>query len=412
MKDVNYWDWLKYTQITDSSDIIAYVFGLIACVFTLVGLLSIFISINSQHNIQKCREILWELKVEESPEKLIKNIELYQDIIEDKSEFTSRVISISVISIWCAIIIVAALNFVLIKEFLLRESLFIAAVSVPMVIVLYAFSRLLLKLKNITEISNLPTLEKLLDVNDTKHGVNALRLASKLMNMHFILYSDESDNPEVKVPKFGFAINLPFRFRNLFVTAPTTIDLTSYNENDQLNIDICTMLNSNIAYKHSGPSSKQNKYFLEVPLESFMEIMAAIPGYYESNYWYILDFPVTSSKECEESVFHINEYDIYQMRKIASGYDSYINIRKDFISEITLAEYTFTLLDPLREKEIFLGLGNEKEVDTNDKSSTFKSTLHFNPVPSNKNNIEILGHIPIPSFNIGESFVPYNKSMK
>ncbi len=48
--------------LTNYSFILTIVFGVTGGILTLVGLIAIFISISTQHNVQKAREILWELQ--------------------------------------------------------------------------------------------------------------------------------------------------------------------------------------------------------------------------------------------------------------------------------------------------------------------------------------------------------------
>ncbi|MHA7097252.1 hypothetical protein [Priestia megaterium] len=403
---------INFFQITKTSDIISYVFGLIACLFTLVGLLSIFISINSQHNIQKCRELLWNLKGEEDPKKIIKDIQLYRDIVEDKSEFTTKVISICTFSIQTAIIIIMALNVVLLKEFTTQESLFIAIVSIPIILALYAFSRLLTKLTKITEISNLPTLENLLDAKEDSYGISTLRLASRVMTLHLLMYGEKSEDnvSEDHKPYFGFAINSPFEFKNINVTPPTGFEITSFNEFNNLNFDFALFLDMNIYTRHSRSLNRKNVHFLEIPLENFAQLTAKVPGYYHSDNWYILNLNPDTSND-KEPYFNLETYNIYQTRKILPKYDlPYTRTESEFQSEIFVYEsYEFILQDNLHKNHISLGIGFEQTVDRDEKNSRFESKLYFNPVDTSEDNTEILGHIPLPLFSMGDSITFFRK---
>ncbi|KAA9011780.1 hypothetical protein [Niallia endozanthoxylica] len=392
---------LNLIQITNTSDIIAFVFGLIACVFTLVGLLSIFISITSQHNIQKCRELLWELKVEENPNQILKKLGLYGDIIKEKTQFTSNVISISTFSIWVAIATIGILNLALLNKFTKSESIILGIFSALMIGALFAFSILLLKLKSITKISNLPSLEELLDVDTESYEVNSLRLASKLISMHVIIYDKKSNND--RMPCFGFAINSPFEFKNIRVTPPFAFKVTAWNEYDQYCIDELEAKPSlEIVEKHLPSMNPQNQYFIEVPIEDFTHVKAQVPGYYHSENWYILRYEYDEDMNVQN--FNMIEYDTYQRRKEEPLFNGHIKLNTEMSSEVDIDGYKFTLLNRSHTQNIFLGLGLEQDIVSKlEELSRVDSKLYFNPIKTSQEDLEILGHIPIPQFYMGDS---------
>ncbi|BCC60818.1 hypothetical protein OCD85_01220 [Bacillus pacificus] len=58
----NYIEYIPIVKGDFQGTFLTIIFGLTAGILGLVGLLAIFISLNSQHNIQKARELYWQLK--------------------------------------------------------------------------------------------------------------------------------------------------------------------------------------------------------------------------------------------------------------------------------------------------------------------------------------------------------------
>ncbi|KQU27270.1 hypothetical protein ASG65_01550 [Bacillus sp. Leaf13] len=98
-------------DVNNLSNVISYFFGAVASVMTLIGLLSIFISINIQQNIQKCRETIWNLRKQKDKIDTIDDLSLYRDIFSDSQRFTKLVVNTSIFSISLVILLITVLLF-------------------------------------------------------------------------------------------------------------------------------------------------------------------------------------------------------------------------------------------------------------------------------------------------------------
>lgn len=149
-------------------NLLTIIFGLTSGILTLVGITSIFISINSQHNIQKVRELIWgitSLPLEANnytavsiAEKMCQYYWLYKDIVGTSKNFTKNIIYLS----WCAIGLVCLFWVSLL--YFSPYVLYIIAVGLA-VVILILYSWAIGKLNDITEIADLPEYNKLLDGN-------------------------------------------------------------------------------------------------------------------------------------------------------------------------------------------------------------------------------------------------------
>lgn len=192
-------------------EVITLVSGLVAAVLALVGLLSIFISINSQHNVQKCRELLWDLKGMEENDKIVKNIILYNQILSDDQKFTSKVINILRYTIYVVIGISLSLNMFLVSSFDRVETIYSVVITVIISIIFIIFSRLLSRLKDLHYISSLPKTKDLLNANMYEYigKVNTLDLAANTLKMRIANIGGPKSN------HLGLLIGFPMPFENL-----------------------------------------------------------------------------------------------------------------------------------------------------------------------------------------------------
>lgn len=157
------------------NEVIAIIFGLIASVLTLVGLISIFVSLNSQYNIQKSRELYWGLLQETKKETIKNKLSLYNDILGGNEKFTPKVIRLVLFTIATVIILSTILITALWAVFNTTEKIIIVSGAVVIYALLIWFGVILLKLKNIEIVSDLPSVKKMLDGHeDTKVKTSVL----------------------------------------------------------------------------------------------------------------------------------------------------------------------------------------------------------------------------------------------
>lgn len=144
------------------------IFGLTSGILTLVGITSIFVSINSQHNIQKGRELVWKimsLPLEANnytdvliAEKMCQYYWLYKDIVGTSKNFTKNIIYITQFAI-----AVVGLFWVSCLWFFFSAFYVILVGLSVIILILYILA--IRKLNDITQIADLPIYNNLLDGN-------------------------------------------------------------------------------------------------------------------------------------------------------------------------------------------------------------------------------------------------------
>ena len=102
---------LNSPTFTNQGIILTILFGLSSGILALVGLVSIFISINNQHKIQKARELIWEIMVLPSEKnntnhigkKLFNKLWMYKDLTSDKHDFNKIIIKPALLQVFFSI---------------------------------------------------------------------------------------------------------------------------------------------------------------------------------------------------------------------------------------------------------------------------------------------------------------------
>jgi hypothetical protein len=180
-------------KLLNFSNLLTIAFGITSSIATIVGLVTIFISINRQHNIQKLREILWEM------EKFQRTLRRYDDI-DKETEFCSlfnicrnlynstasandSIIKLAIFSLFVVIIIwesILLLSYPL--TFSKYEYGFVVTFITVGVAILIGFMMLLDKLNNIKKSSNLPSQFEVLNANNINE-INTLLIAGQLLKV-------------------------------------------------------------------------------------------------------------------------------------------------------------------------------------------------------------------------------------
>ncbi|MBT2716597.1 hypothetical protein [Bacillus sp. ISL-57] len=203
---INIWDIkiegneiIKYFSISksDIGDIVTIIFGISGGVLALIGLIAIFISINSQHKIQKCRELYWEiikLSFEKSNPITLSNemtnlLWQYSKIsANDDEDFINKIIKgsqktiIYVLIVWTSFIPFAIVNY------LVMGALIIVIGYVGGVMVLIFFHNILGRLNNLTDIGMLKETKEILDIKTNNDFQSLLLLVDniKLKRMQLV----------------------------------------------------------------------------------------------------------------------------------------------------------------------------------------------------------------------------------
>jgi hypothetical protein len=158
---------------------------------SLVGLISIFISMNSQHNVQRAREILWSiftlpykkaLLLEKGAigEEVFRNYILYEQIIHEKNPFLKNIISFSQIALTFSGLVWTVLVCSLLKIISspIERTTLILCLFLADLLVLYFIFKILGVLRSICKVGRLPTVDELLDADTLNHGSNIITLAA------------------------------------------------------------------------------------------------------------------------------------------------------------------------------------------------------------------------------------------
>ena len=233
-------------------DIIAtIIFSTTSGLLTLLALISTFIAINRQHNIEKARELFWELsqfpykytrtEYERDSLKIASEVDsklkLYEITANSKSKHTKKILNIAIIiiSIISFIWIISIWGFFL-WRFKRTASIFIFnRHNTCDYFFNFYFLRQLYKIFDIEKISNLPKYERLLDIDGLNIKKEALgeqeisdvpqvtKILLLIMGMRMKLHANSQYNPETEdlITDYSLRFLFPGAFYNFRLTALT-----------------------------------------------------------------------------------------------------------------------------------------------------------------------------------------------
>ncbi|AOZ94879.1 hypothetical protein [Paenibacillus crassostreae] len=286
-------------QIENLSNLLAIAFGVISTIATLVGLIAIFLSFNMQQNVQKLRDIFWELSKYSRYINTHYNIEaeihffeqytMYDQIYNNGSKLTKRTLTTATYSL-----VIMSLVFMIILliikppastllEFIIA-TLFIVCVSST----LFLFIRLILFVGNIKKISDLPSPQEILNGN-TQKNINTLVIVGQFLKLRIIRWYDKDT--------YQFLVGLPLPFTDIEVTNELYIGLDNPNEDDDYYSNIIHLPERII-------DGKQNISSMYSPYEGFSDYYwfnLATDIRIDSNRDYLrVELSLTSSSNGEE----------------------------------------------------------------------------------------------------------------
>ncbi|WP_338452560.1 hypothetical protein R4Z09_12170 [Niallia oryzisoli] len=244
-------------------DILTILSGIASGLLTLVGLVSIFISINSQHIIQKLRELMWGI-IEIPINQKIGDIEaylrfrdklgMYEQIYHNKKDLNSFVVKVTIFILIFCIGLWAFSTFFLIEsnnsiQPEIQQILIITTGLACIFLVVFIF--ILNRLNNIPLISNLPNPEDFLDANELKYGINTLAIAS--MTSSIIIKRDDSK-------RFQFFLSFPFAFKNLSLTDERAVNGSMSTGNISVTSSLVKVdaRNYRLEYGYLGKENREN----------------------------------------------------------------------------------------------------------------------------------------------------------
>lgn len=190
----------EFFTLHNQSDVITVVFGATTGLLTLVGLISIFVSINRQHKVEKARELYWDLaslpyqysdyKDDKIGKKIYHIFSLYETIIKPTGDFTAKVIIMAKGSIIFVSLAWTSMLLFLMPTLYLFEYVYVIIIIVAVVFFFFAFYIFLDKLLHINSLANLPITEQLLDADNKNYDVQVISLAGIAMKLKIVIMDD------------------------------------------------------------------------------------------------------------------------------------------------------------------------------------------------------------------------------
>lgn len=233
-------------------DIIAtIIFSTTSGLLTLLALISTFIAINRQHNIEKARELFWELsqfpykytrtEYERDSLKIASEVDsklkLYEITANSKSKHTKKILNIAIIiiSIISFIWIISIWGFFYGDSNVPQAFSFLIGITLVIIFLIFYFLRQLYKIFDIEKISNLPKYERLLDIDGLNIKKEALgeqeisdvpqvtKILLLIMGMRMKLHANSQYNPETEdlITDYSLRFLFPGAFYNFRLTALT-----------------------------------------------------------------------------------------------------------------------------------------------------------------------------------------------
>lgn len=229
------------------------IFGITSGLLTLVGLIAIYITINSQQNIQKAKEYIWELtflakefggdRDRESAKRIEWILNHYSDL-QKSSRPIKLVVALSVVVIiFCGTtwLLFVSLNIISFNNFLFY-------VTLGSLIILFFFILILISLTNPSFIGNLPTTSELLNIKYNKLGLNMTKIMFEHASLTFLYgYRDYELNCKISFPTsinsndVVYVLSVVGPDYNEFTQDHFYIDLDEYDtKSNEINFDFGT----------------------------------------------------------------------------------------------------------------------------------------------------------------------------
>jgi hypothetical protein len=187
-------------HITDGGLTITILFGISSGILALLGLVAIFVSINSQHKIQKCKESYWDMltapRQENNPRKisesLSKALKTYSIIYQNEDKFMAKVISVCKRGIiFVTMIWASCIGLLEVKQWV--DTSLLLLMTFLGIYILLLFHKILSSLTDIGFIGELKSLEDLLDV-ERHPEIDSLYLLAT--NLRIVTGSNFIENAE------------------------------------------------------------------------------------------------------------------------------------------------------------------------------------------------------------------------
>lgn len=160
-------------------------------IFSLVGLMSIFISMNSQHNVQRSREILWSLAgfpyqknifFEKGTigKEIFRKFLLYEQILNEKHDFSYSIIRFAQIALGFCVLVWTTMTFDHLSSGRpYKEKIYLIwGLVFSVSFALYFIFKILQDLKSTSKVGRLPTVPEIIDADRANLGLSVVTLAA------------------------------------------------------------------------------------------------------------------------------------------------------------------------------------------------------------------------------------------
>jgi hypothetical protein len=174
-----------------SGSTLTIILSFISGIFSLVGLMSIFISMNSQHNVQRSRELLWDLaalpyKKNIFTEKgaigkeVFRKFMLYEQILNEKHDFSHIIIRFAQIALGFCVLVWSTMAIDHMEnDRPFKEKIYlICGLLLSLSFALYFIFKILGDLKGTSKVGRLPTVPEIIDADRVNQGLNVVTLAA------------------------------------------------------------------------------------------------------------------------------------------------------------------------------------------------------------------------------------------
>jgi hypothetical protein len=174
-----------------SGSILTILLSFTSGIFSLVGLMSIFISMNSAHNVQRSRELLWSLASLPYERDLFsdkgaigkevfRKFILYEQILNEKHDFSYIIIRFAQFALGFCILVWTTMAYdhlLLDKPFKERLYLIIGLV-LSVLFASYFIFKIFQDLKSTSKVGRLPTVPEIIDADRVNLGISVVTLAA------------------------------------------------------------------------------------------------------------------------------------------------------------------------------------------------------------------------------------------
>lgn len=259
-----------YLIFSDFTSALTLSFGISAGILSLVGLLSVFLSLNSQQRLYKAREIIWELLSlcssynQVDPNKknlgpLVKEkTNLYKAVINLKGDITNSAIKLTRISVFAVLLIWTLCMYFTPTNQTRVDMLFYSLTLLIAAYLLTKYVDILSDLNDLTKVGGVPSYEQLMDASYIKSDIktNDIILISMIATYRRYIdiekpyeYDEESNTINYDPAEYyQFTLLWPIQFTGVSINACIEYSIPKKSIIRQhLSIDIIKGLNISLA---------------------------------------------------------------------------------------------------------------------------------------------------------------------